>query len=127
MKIKFRAWDTEKQQMCEVLSMAFEEDDIRLRGKECETWTTVKGYIAIPMQYTGLKDINGTDIYEGDILHRDGYWDIQIEWDKGSFMVRDLDKVRRNNLCQNVPIGEYNIKYYEVIGNIYENPELLSE
>ncbi|HAT4290168.1 TPA: hypothetical protein I9061_002710 [Clostridium perfringens] len=78
------------------------------------------------MQYTGLKDKNGKEIYEGDILGRHEYWPIRIEYDKGCFMVRDLDKVRYNNLILNVPICNFeSINDWKVIGNIYENPELL--
>lgn len=78
------------------------------------------------MQYTGLKDKNGKEIYEGDILERYGYWSIRIERDKGCLMVRDLEEVRYNNLILNVPICNFeSINDWKVIGNIYENPELL--
>lgn len=67
------------------------------------------------MQYTGLKDKNGTEIYEGDIVKAVGKYDYkfkarQIEFIDGAF------KVIGYGLCAAL---------VEVIGNIYENPELL--
>lgn len=50
----------------------------------------------------------------------------RIEYDKGCLMVRDLDEVRYNNLILNVPICDFeSINDWKVIGNIYENTELL--
>lgn len=77
-------------------------------------------------QYTGIKDKNGTEIYEGDILHEEGYWDIRIEFEIGSFTCRSLDKVQYVNRIVDVPIGKFDLlSKFEVIGNIHENPELL--
>ncbi len=75
-------------------------------------------------QYTGLKDKNGTEIYEGDILGKTFHWDLFVRFQNGKFMLYDTNLVRRNNdytydLYRNVVEG------YCVIGNIFENPELI--
>ncbi|WP_415341517.1 YopX family protein [Clostridium perfringens] len=124
--IKFRAWDRYKERMGEI-------DKFHLKDKECSLILDNGDkiihfyYDEIDiMQYTGLKDKNGKEIYEGDILERHGYWPIRIEYDKGCLMVRDLDEVRYNNLILNVPICNFeSINDWKVIGNIYENPEVL--
>ena len=76
-------------------------------------------------QYTGQKDKNGEELYEGDILHRDCYGDVRIEFGKGVFWVRDADGVRYVNRCCNIPISYFPTEDYEKIGNIHDNPELL--
>ena len=70
-------------------------------------------------QYTGLKDKNGKEIYEGDILNADGpiYEVAWFEKDGGWFCFRGNDSVY-------TPL--YHLKG-KVIGNIHENPELLEE
>ena len=78
------------------------------------------------MQYTGYKDCEGKEIYEGDILERENCWRARVEFDNGSFMIR-IDRVRYNNRVCNVPIGDFGVFEWRVIGNIYENKELLEE
>lgn len=75
-------------------------------------------------QYTGLKDKNGTEIYEGDILHKDCFWSRFIEFEKGSFVSAPLNKVQYNNR-KFYPIGCSDYQDWEIIGNIFENPEML--
>lgn len=123
--IKFRAWDYDTNTMIypdSKLETIFCFDRVGLsvyqgNGSELSSFEL--------MQHTGLKDKNGVEIYEGDILYKNGYWAIRIEYDNGSFMVRDLDKVRYNNKCLNWYISSFDINSWEVIGNIYENPDLL--
>jgi len=70
-------------------------------------------------QFTGLKDKNGTEIYEGDILHQDNYSDWVVEWHNTGFYIY--------NVC-NPEMHFVLVKSdREVIGNIYENPELIKE
>lgn len=70
-------------------------------------------------QYTGLKDKNGREIYEGDILH-DSYTDntFEVYFDGGSF---DVKGILEKDACYLNDISSDS----EVIGNIHDNPELL--
>tara|TARA_Y100000310_G_C20607650_1_gene776362 strand:+ start:171 stop:599 length:429 start_codon:yes stop_codon:yes gene_type:complete len=98
----------------------------------------------IPLQYTGLKDKNGAEIFEGDIVEFE--WRIQggeskgirraeVKWVDGSFVfgwVFNHELSRMNHYGSLLWKEEYSrcSEYYEiiditVIGNIYENPELL--
>ena len=82
----------------------------------------------IILQYTGLKDKNGTEIYEGDILSTDlsrPY--LIVEFRNGAFMYQCHDS-GRNYYDFMEPANERLkdiTKYHEVIGSIYENSEML--
>ena len=77
------------------------------------------------MQSTGLVDKEGTEVFEGDILHHQ----IQTEYtfivkydkEKGRWYGDGLSRTYR------IDITKEFLQYYKIIGNIYENPELLEE
>jgi uncharacterized phage protein (TIGR01671 family) len=69
------------------------------------------------MQFTGLKDKNGKEIYEGDFLQSMTSGDFVVTFEDGEF--------RAHN--DHVTISREAWKYRLVTGNIYENPELLKE
>lgn len=81
------------------------------------------------LQYTGLKDKNGKEIYEGDII-RFTYWEHlmppspnvfigEVIFELGAF------KIKRNNIVHDFFSRTGTTLVFTVLGNIYENPELL--
>ena len=128
-EIKFRGWERELQMMVydtELGGWIFEYDGNPVRA--VNQMINEEDYFYDLMQYTGLKDKNGVEIYEGDILSTDlsrPY--LIVEFRNGAFMYQCHDG-GRNYFDFMEPANERlksNTKYHEVIGNIYENPELL--
>ena len=67
----------------------------------------------ILMQYTGLKDKNGNEIYEGDIVKDNEGFTTKVGFSEGIFYIQNIPER---------PLKNYQV---EIISNIYENPELL--
>ena len=118
-EIKFRAW-----------AKSFNQRNMINWVDIVENWGFSRIYDNsdfILMQFTGLKDKNGKEIYEGDIIIcRDGKFVIEYEDRFAQFimtnkkLVRDAEQLYEQD-------ADTCMRSIEVIGNIYENPELLEE
>ena len=116
-EIKFRAWDKDKEEM-------FSSDFITLAE-----FFEFYGKLEL-MQFTGLKDKNGKEIYEGDVVDVQNEEQFKIEWfeDTASWIGVGV-QTGKGRWFENREMFEREFQISsiksEVIGNIYENPELL--
>lgn len=115
-EIKFKAWDKESKRMYDwKITRQYPMD------------YTFNSDIVTPMQYTGLKDKNGTEIYESDILECQD-WDgekyvTEVKFGDGAFYI-EVNGCDYDYTVIGWAIRQ-DIDECCVIGNIYENPELL--
>ena len=119
--IKFRVWDNERNAMfnSKSVDIDFFEGEIEITSDTIrydEVYTDeIKDFEL--MQYVGCKDKNNKEIYEGDIVKTKEHIG-QIIYSKGMFFI---------DVKGDFYLPIYNVsEFMEVIGNIYENPELLA-
>lgn len=98
--------------------------EIKFRGKYIKDKSWIYGgygYNVIPEtvgQFTGFKDVDGKEIFEGDILKGDDLI-VKVVWKNGHFLAYDLDEISD---YLDFLLNTFRLK---VIGNIHDNPELL--
>ena len=135
-EIKFRAWDKKNKFMDD--GPFWVGEDGCVYDQASITYNTPNQEIELNehlvlMQFTGLKDKNDKEIYEGDIVRTpdiaDNLW--EIYWHINGFC---LGRKRKDKSVLDWPTDENGYVCYgrswvdiEVLGNIYENPELLEE
>ena len=119
---KFRAWDNWRKRMSVVDRIYIDTEGVRLYDDFGEYWRDFRDVKL--MQSTGLKDKNDKEIFEGDILDYKGRKAL-VRWhgSYASFIYRFVDELQNRN-TEWKPLYLAYMKC-EIIGNIYENPELL--
>ncbi|MDO1604029.1 YopX family protein [Lactiplantibacillus plantarum] len=120
--IKFRAWDKVTSSYRKVLEIEFYPDGelkkVKVAGLQRKGTITPDNLVL--EQFTGLKDINGKEIYEGDIL--EVTIDGAVQADK--YLVKH---VWDPHVWIEESDGYYAVSKMKVQGNVHENPELLEE
>ena len=123
-EIKFRAWVKDRKAIFEVVLINYVTKKVTYLLERVGHLLSIRhekfNDIEL-MQYTGLKDKNEKEIYEGDIFH--------IGSKKILYVVEWIDCGLKGRQIKNISwIGlDYWKDDIEVIGNIYENPELLGD
>jgi len=127
-EIKFRAWDRYAKKMCDVYTIDFPTGHLFTDIGDSNLGAEVEAL----MQSTGLHDKNGVEIFEGDIVRircdGDGMYrdDIaMVSFGYTCFVLRSADE--KDETIEHIKKFYIDHGYYEVIGNIYENPELLED
>jgi len=136
--IKFRAWIPSSKIMVNeamIIGKSYFGEGSVMVDSEVQKGEALKGLIW--MQYTGLKDKKGKEIYEGDLLIPSRYikakdnihWKrtiVEVEFNKGMFCLKKNSFVGKlKPLYQSLDLGKKHLNEYEVMENIYEISNLL--
>lgn len=121
---KFRAWHKELGRMMLIEIMYFfffdnELEELELNDPVMNDHISVYPNEIVLMQSTGLKDKNGKEIFEGDIvsIDTDEFDLLFVKYESGIYWLMDDEECVEH-------LSDY-YKYVSIVGNIYENPELL--
>lgn len=143
-EIKFRAWLPNRKKMVSLAAIYLDENRYAFGYRQKGGFLDLVEEEEKPsiMQYTGLKDSNGKEIYEGDIVRyclgsgKSDEWPPSIDYisyiaEKCGEPSFDFGKKRAETYPDDLLYYSNDLRYYleegflEVIGNIYENPELM--
>ena len=121
MILKYRAWDSWRKRMSVVDRIYIDTEGVRLYDDFGEYWRDFRDVKL--MQSTGLKDKNGKEIFEGDILGtKDGLLNGVVEY-RSDLGMWTNSLIRYNNFERLCSVASDR----EIIGNIHENRDLLED
>lgn len=115
---KFRAWLKKEQKMDnEIDHISWLEDELYCIGDGITYMVSAEDLVL--MQSTGLKDKNGKEIFEGDVvsIDTDEFDLLFVKYESGIYWLMDDEECVEH-------LSDY-YKYVSIVGNIYKNPELL--
>lgn len=123
---RFRAWDVEFKELVRVDALVLDEQVIKATYNNGNVVKDdLKNYVL--MQSTGLMEKNGKEIFEGDILSIETDEEnvrVEVSWDsKHALFVFESKKYNEKEALGE--LFEDNSYPFKIIGNIYENPELV--
>lgn len=122
---RFRAWDKEYKEMVQVDALVFDEQIIKATYKNGNVVKEdLKNYVL--MQSTGLRDKNGKEIFEGDVLKVTNLssWLEVVSFNKDKAMFVSKETKRKVEETPLYDLFNTDIFEVEIIGNIYTNPDL---
>ncbi|WAE46389.1 YopX family protein (plasmid) [Levilactobacillus brevis] len=130
---KFRAWNGYRKIMADYVSAIQNGEtlgtpssvNVIVKGKN-ETWDIKNDHVKL-LQYTGLKDANGKEIYKGDIvrMQRPGFHEYdcyEVKYFIQDVCIFKIVKVTDGSTLFESPSNGHDV---EIIGNVHENPELV--
>ena len=122
-EIKFRAFYEEEKRIYEVTDIYFTDREVTLWDKKTPTCREASFDEITLMQYTGMDDINENEIYGGDIIKYD-----DVNGEAHTQVIRYDDENGAFCCDRGAFIDHFNCMWeIEVLGNIYENKEILKD
>lgn len=120
-EIKFKAWDKEENLFLEDDEFVIDNNGKVYRWLNNNTLELIEHFVEL-LQYTGLKDKNGVEIYEGDIVLYSEGTKMIVMYQAPKFIMKEKEK---NKTWHEFIKAPWDLQFEEVIGNKCENPELL--
>lgn len=124
--IKFRAWYDDMMYYNHSVTLQIDGTIVYL--SHLGDWLQDEEGLIKLMQFTGLKDKKGTDIYEGDIICLEDKYKYEVRFEDAKFVCyHTIERYGKWGNLHRLSDPDFVEYHHEVIGNIYANSELLNQ